>query len=128
MNALAAEIALRLECADVQTAPEHLSGTLNFTCDALSRLSEGAAMPAILAGIQRDHPRPRCKAFFWAWPRSLCSDKARTTPHACGPGDCVKGEGLTLRPLARPAAQRRLKEKVRAPRPQGNRDGDGAYQ
>ncbi len=38
MYALAAELALRFESAQVHMAPEHLSGTLNYACDALSRL------------------------------------------------------------------------------------------
>ena len=39
MNALAAETALRHECANVFTVPEHVAGTLNFDCDPLSLLN-----------------------------------------------------------------------------------------
>ena len=53
-------------------APEHLSGTLNYACDALSRLSKGAAkVPEDLASVARARPRLRQPAFFWAWPRTL---------------------------------------------------------
>ncbi|CAK0867373.1 unnamed protein product, partial [Prorocentrum cordatum] len=48
MNAVAAEIALRLECAGVQVVPEHLAGMFDFECDALSRIGEGAEMPGSL--------------------------------------------------------------------------------
>jgi hypothetical protein len=72
MNALAAELALRFESAQVHMAPEHLSGTLNYACDALSRLSRGAAkVPEDLASVSRARPRLRQPAFFWAWPRTL---------------------------------------------------------
>ena len=72
MNALAAELALRFESAQVHMAPEHLSGTLNYACDALSRLSKGTAkVPAALAGVARATPRLRLPAVFWAWPRTL---------------------------------------------------------
>ena len=71
MNAIAAELALRLECAHVQAVPEHLSGTLNFQCDALSRMALGAALPAALAGVPRVSPRSPEASFFWAWPRAL---------------------------------------------------------
>ncbi len=72
MKALAADLALRFESAQVHMAPEHLSGTLNSACDALSRLSTGKAkVPAALAGVARATPRLRLPAFFWAWPRTL---------------------------------------------------------
>ena len=60
----AAEIALRLECANVFTVPEHVADTLNFDCDALSRLSEGAQLPAILGNVRCDVPKPRQPGFF----------------------------------------------------------------
>ena len=71
MSAIAAELALRLESAQVHVQPEHLSGTLNFECDALSRLSQGASIPKTLANVQRSEPRRRSPSFFWAWPRDL---------------------------------------------------------
>ena len=66
MNAIAVEIAIRLESAEVTLSPEHLRGALNFECDALSRLAQGAAIPERLQGVQRSLPRPRQQQFFWA--------------------------------------------------------------
>ena len=50
MNALAAELAIRMESANAIILPEHLSGTLNFECDALRRLSQGAGTPRRFRG------------------------------------------------------------------------------
>ena len=66
MNAIAVEIAIRLESAQVCLSPEHFRGTLNFECDALSRLAQGAAIPASLASVPRSLPKPRARHFFWA--------------------------------------------------------------
>ena len=71
MNALTAEIALRLESVGVETAPEHLSGVLNFECDAFSREAQGAAVPERLRGLPRLWPPPRVPSWWWAWPRDL---------------------------------------------------------
>ena len=71
MNALSAELALRFESAQVHFWAEHLNGTLNFECDALSRLSQGAAIPGILRRVPQAKTRPRSADFFWAWPRAL---------------------------------------------------------
>ena len=71
MNALAAEIALRFESAQVHSASEHISGTLNFECDALSRLAQGAAVPSALVSVPQASARPRAASFFWAWTREL---------------------------------------------------------
>ena len=71
MNAIAAEIALRLESAMVNMATEHYRGTLNFECDALSRLATGAVIPERLMQVPRASVKPRSAGFFWAWPRSL---------------------------------------------------------
>jgi hypothetical protein len=71
MNALAAEIALRFESAQVHSASEHISGTLNFQCDALSRLSQGAAVPTSLRAVPQASARPRSASFFWAWTKEL---------------------------------------------------------
>ena len=71
MNAICAEIALRLECAMLTVRAEHYRGTLNFECDALSRLSQGALVPERLRSVRRDLPKPRSASFFWAWPRAL---------------------------------------------------------
>ena len=65
MNAIAAEIALRLEIAGVQLLPEHLAGTLNFDCDALSRLGKDFKAPAKLNSVKRDTPKQRVASFFW---------------------------------------------------------------
>ena len=77
MNALAAEIALRFESAQIHAVTEHLSGTLNFECDALSRLAQGASIPAALAGTLRSAARPRVASFFWAWTRELLDQGRR---------------------------------------------------
>jgi len=66
MNAIAVEIAIRMESADVTLSPEHLRGTLNFECDALSRLAQGAAVPEILQNVPRTLPKSRRQQFFWA--------------------------------------------------------------
>ena len=71
MNSITAEIVLRLEAADVMSTPEHVPGVLNFTCDALSRLSQGAKIPPQLAHLPRVWPRPRLPSFFWTWPKNL---------------------------------------------------------
>ena len=71
MNAIMAEIAIRLESANAQVLPEHLSGTLNFECDALSRLSEGADLPATLRSVLRVKPRDLVPGFFLSWPKTL---------------------------------------------------------
>ena len=88
MNAIAAELALRFESAQVHFTPEHLNGTLNFHCDALSRLAQGAAVPKALLGTPRVSPRPRVPAFFWAWPRELLSSQSGAAAQmaACGRG------------------------------------------
>jgi hypothetical protein len=94
MNALAAELALRFESAQVHIMPEHLNGTLNFQCDALSRLAKGAAIPVVLMGIPRAVPKPRVPLYFWAWPRELLESRrsVQTSPAACGRGACGKME------------------------------------
>ena len=89
MNALAAELAIRMESANSRMLPEHLSGTLNFECDALSRLSQGAEIPPALAGVRRVNPRPLSPSFFLAWPRALLEARPATSagkgPGASGP-------------------------------------------
>ena len=71
MNAIAAELSLRMEAAQVSLEAEHYRGSLNFECDALSRLSQGAQMPTSLLRVPRSTPKPRTAFFFWAWPRDL---------------------------------------------------------
>ena len=66
MNAIAVEIAIRLESAQVILSPEHFRGTLNFECDALSRLAQGAEVPKRLLLVPRSSPKPRQRSFFWA--------------------------------------------------------------
>ena len=66
MKAIAVEIAIRLESADVSLSPEHLPGALNFECDALNRLAQGAAIPERLQEVQRSSSKPRQRQFFWA--------------------------------------------------------------
>ena len=66
MNAIAAEVALRLEVAGVHLLPEHLSETLNFDCDALSRLQkEGVEIPEKLKDVPRHIAKDRVAAYFW---------------------------------------------------------------
>ena len=79
MNAIAAEIALRLETAHVEVVPIHISGTLNFHCDALSRLKRNKEVPAVLQVVHRDVVRPRGPSFFWGWPRSSPSTTTSTS-------------------------------------------------
>jgi hypothetical protein len=87
MNAMAAELALRFESAQLHVVPKHLSGTMNFECDALSRLARGAAVPKVLMHTLRATPRPRDSAFFWAWPRELLRQhSAADQVVACGQG------------------------------------------
>ena len=116
MNAMAAEIALRLECADVQTLPEHLSGTLNFQCDALSRLSQGAPIPDVLVNLPRETPKERSEQFFWAWPRTMGTRTEKVALSACGPGDSVRGVGPSSQPSARPGVQLLSRAKATAKR------------
>ena len=91
MNASAAELALRMESAGAGIAPEHFSGTLNFECDTLPRLAQGAEIPAALRGARRVHPRALTPSFFLAWPRSLLSHPPLPLATACGPGACGRG-------------------------------------
>ena len=71
INALCAEIALRVEVAAIQLRHEHYAAVLNFEADALSRLSRGAAMPSRLAHVERQPVPARSFSSFWAWPREL---------------------------------------------------------
>jgi hypothetical protein len=112
MNALAAELALRLESAAVSMVPEHLSGILNFECDALSRLAQGAAVPRALDGALRVHPRLLSQDFFWAWPRSLLRTR-RGHADACGPGAFGSLVG-TSQSLARHAPKPNSRARARA--------------
>jgi len=74
MNALAAELGLRLHYHGIALSPEHFRGEINFECDALSRLSQGAQIPASLDGIQRAVPPMRGRDMFWAWPRDMVTE------------------------------------------------------
>jgi hypothetical protein len=71
MNALCAEIAIRVESAMMDFRLEHYEAVINFEADALSRLSQGTAIPARLRDLPQQHLRPRSASFFWAWPREL---------------------------------------------------------
>ena len=67
-------------------APEHLSDTLNFECQALSRLAQdGAKVPEALNAAQQASSRPRLPSFFGARPRALLE---RATAQ-----DKVRGQG-----------------------------------
>ena len=74
MNALAAEIGLRLESVGVFLEQDHFRGDLNTECDALSRLEAGATVPPRLLSVPRLIPPPRDASFFWAWPREILED------------------------------------------------------
>ena len=119
MNALAAELTLRLESAAVSMVPEHLCSTLNFECDALSRLAQGASVPRTLDGALRVFPRLLSPDFFWAWPRSLLRTRGQAV--ACGLGACGR-VGETSQPLAqhglkpnsRARARTELRRRVKA--------------
>ena len=79
MNAIAAEIALRLEIGKIELQAEHLTGTLNFDCDALSRLAmEGKKVPQKLVSVRRDVVPHRGPSFFWGWPESSASSSSST--------------------------------------------------
>ena len=87
MYALAAELALTFESAQVHTVAVHLSGTLNYECDALSRLTKGEAkVPAMLDKVERARPRPRQLAFSWAWPPALLERASAVDPITTGQG------------------------------------------
>ena len=74
MNAIAAEVSLRLEIGQVELQGEHLTGTLNFECDALSRLvQENKKIPQSLTNVRRDVVPHRGPEFFWGWPGSPSS-------------------------------------------------------
>jgi len=96
MNALSAELTLRLEAAQVAIVPIHLSGTLNFQCDALSRLSQGASVPASLRQIKRASSRLRCPSFFWAWPREILGGSNAAGGEAFGQGACSREGAMPL--------------------------------
>ena len=67
MNAIAAEIALRLECAQVRIHTEHYKASLNKECDALSRLSQGATISTRRHKVPRVTPKARNSSYFWGW-------------------------------------------------------------
>ena len=82
VNALAAKIALRLECANIFTVPEHVAGKLNCDCDAFSRISQRAQRLAILNNLRRDVPKPRQPDFFGGWLAALLRNWQRQS-NAC---------------------------------------------
>ena len=104
MNALSAEVALRLESAMVHVSLEHYRGTLNFECDALSRLSQGAVIPERLLELPRSCLKERRHSFFWAWPRVLLEKKQNAPLKAIGRRARGK-RGAPLRHLAPPAVR-----------------------
>ena len=85
---------------------------LNFDCDALSRLSEGAQLPAILGNVRRDVPKPRQPGFFWGWPATLLFGCQRQSS-ACGLGASGKRVRTALQSLARQSAQRLSRAKLK---------------
>ena len=68
MNAIAAEIAIQLEVLHAEVIiGEHVSGTLNFVADALSRLSSGKELPKSLHDCPRRAAPVRGAGFYKAW-------------------------------------------------------------
>ena len=69
MMQLCAEMSLRLETMQVASVmAQHVPGALNVICDALSRLSQGAAFPSELAQCKCLTPPVRDESFYMAWP------------------------------------------------------------
>ena len=78
MGALAAEIALALESLGMELVEvKHIPGTSNKSADALSRLSEGAALPQMLDHVPR-LPAPDCETAFKCVALALCLDRTCT--------------------------------------------------
>ena len=70
MNALAGELALRMEQARATLSlAEHIPGVLNFVADALSRLGAGSRLPVSLAAARRFEAPGRGRDFWLAWPQ-----------------------------------------------------------
>ena len=98
MNALCAEIALRLESAMVHMTEEHYEAVINFETDALSRLSQGAQIPERLLNVFRQPLPPREASFFWAWPRGAIEESSSAAASAeTGQGACGRMEVAPLR-------------------------------
>ncbi len=67
LNELAMELALALESIGAEVAiGEHIRGVLNVEADALSRLHEGAELPARLRCVARHKAPVRCESWFLA--------------------------------------------------------------
>ena len=94
MNALCAEIALRLEVAAIQLRHEHYEAAINFEADALSRLSRGASVPKRLLQVERQEVPARSFSLFWAWPREL-KEKGRNAPTIAETGRGAFGNRVT---------------------------------
>ena len=122
MNALAAEMALRLESAAVTMIPEHLSGSLNFERDALSRMAQGLSIPASLQVVRRDQPRSRSSAFFWAWPQTLIAQSSS----AVRQGVCGQGASGNRERHSQPSAQPTLLPSSRESRKEEGNEEAGA--
>ena len=69
MMQLCAELSLLLETTHVSSVmAQHVPGTLNVICDALSRLSQGAQFPSDLEQCKCLSPPKRDESFYMAWP------------------------------------------------------------
>ena len=65
MNLLAAEIALTLECHQIEeVVAAHIMGRDNVVADALSRLTRGASFPPELLKTRRRVAPPRTDDFY----------------------------------------------------------------
>ena len=71
MNSITSEVAVPLEAHDITITPEHIASVLNFECQALCRLSQGAAVSGRLTAILPSSPRARSPSFSWAWPKAI---------------------------------------------------------
>ena len=71
MNAIAGELSLRIDrLRTTLELAEHIPGLLNFIADALSRLSQGVAMPEVLAQGVRFPAVIRDETFWSTWPQN----------------------------------------------------------
>ena len=67
MNALGAEIGIRMASYRAYFQVAHVPGVCNVECDALSRLSCGYQVPASLLEVARTGGTSRRGSFFLAW-------------------------------------------------------------
>ena len=81
MNAIAAEMAIRLEFARAQLVPEHLQDNVDFS------VRRPRNSHAVYPRYTATHHKSRSLS-FWTWLRSLARNR-RGLPLACGLDDCI---------------------------------------